>query len=99
VHRIVEARRCVEDCAGGSGRVGRLELAPRDPVGDDPGQLTDESVDMRPDHLARVRGELNVRCEELGLVERLALRADQEVEPAHEALEGRTVLECGGLEG
>jgi hypothetical protein len=77
VHGIVEARRCVEDCTGGSGWFGRLEVAPRGPVGDDPGQLTDECVDVRLDHLARAGCELDVRREELGLVERLAaLRAD-----------------------
>jgi hypothetical protein len=55
--------------------------------GDDARELVDERLDTCLDDLARIRGELDVGSEELGVVEGFAaLRLDEVVEPALEAL-------------
>ena len=69
---------------------GRRPQLPRvDPVGDDPGQLADEVVDVRADHLPRLAGEPRGRWRTArGHRAPAALGGDQEVEPAAQALEG-----------
>ena len=47
------------------GRVGGGQLAPGDAVGDDPGQLAGKVVDVGPDHLPGVGGQLEVGSEQL----------------------------------
>jgi len=73
----------------GRERVGGFEGALRDSVGDDPGKLPDEGLDVGFDDLTRVCGQLDIGGEELGVVERLgAFGVDEQVEPALEALWG-----------
>ena len=48
-----------------AGRVGGRQLAPGDAVGDDPGQLAGEVVDVGRDHPAGVGGQLEVGGEQL----------------------------------
>ena len=67
----MESRGGVEDGARRSRRVGHLELAARDPVAGDQGELGNESVDVRIDDLACLGGELDVSGEELGVVQGL----------------------------
>ena len=69
MHGVVEPARRVEGGAGRRLRVVGGEGAVGDTVGDDAGELVDERLDMCSDDLARVRGELDVGGEELGVVE------------------------------
>jgi hypothetical protein len=68
---IVEAGGGVERGAGRDGGVRGREGALLDAVGDDPGQLGDEGVDVCLDDVACVCGQLDVGGEELGVVERV----------------------------
>jgi hypothetical protein len=89
VRGVVEAGGGVKDRAPGRERVGGFEGALRDSVGDDPGKLPDEGLDVGFDDLTRVCGQLDIGGEELGVVERLgAFGVDEQVEPALEALWG-----------
>ena len=72
--------------------VGRLLERTVGDFGDDPFELPDERVDVGSDDVSSIRGQLDVGGEELGLVEGLALlAADEEVEPASQALRWRAL--------
>lgn len=91
--RVVKARRGVENSPRRSHRVCCLELAVRDPVADYPRELAEERVNVRIDDLPRLGGELNIRAEELRVVEGLgALGVNEKVEPALQPLSGRPLL-------
>jgi hypothetical protein len=70
VSRVVKAGGRVEHRAPGGDRVRSHELPARDPVGDDPGDLPREGVDVRPDRVPRAGGDLQVGGEQLRVVER-----------------------------
>jgi len=65
---IGEAGGGVEHRAACAERVGRLESALGDPVGDDPGELADQGVDVRKDDVACVRGERSCSESTLGVI-------------------------------
>ena len=76
-----------------AGGIGDRELAARDAVGDDAGDLLRQRVDVCGDDLACLRGERDVGREQLGVLERRSpLGADEEVEPAAQALRCGAVL-------
>lgn len=61
-----------------------------DPLADDPRELGQECVNMRIYDLPRLGGELNIRVEELRVVEGLGV--NEKVEPALQPLSGRPLL-------
>ena len=100
VRRVVEAASRVEGGTRCRPRVISVEGAVGDTLGDDARELVDERLDMCLDDLARIRGELDVGSEELGVVEGFtALRFDEVVEPALEALGCRSLSGRDGFEG
>jgi hypothetical protein len=93
VGRVVEAGGGVEDRPARGGRVGGRQFASGDAVGDDPGQLAGEVVDVGPDHPAGVGGQLEVGGEQLRvLAGHRLLGGDQQVQPVPEPLRRRAGL-------